>query len=343
MSRLLLHKATRAVLVGAIAVIMMSGAVFAQDWTVKAREEKSLVLYHTTNVPDTQKILDGFRQRAPYLAVEPFRATGEKLIQRLTTEIKAGRHLADVYIISGLQAWLLKDAGYIAPYRSPERERVNPALKDRDGYWSGIYWNLEVLGYHTKLAPAHEVPKRWEDLANPRWKGLVGLEEEDVQWYASILQLLGEEKGKELMRRIAQQRPQIRRGHTLLGQLMAAGEFALVPTLRVHEAEALKRKGAPVDWHAIEPLAPNPPVCVMLPKGAPRPNAAKVFIDYILSRDGQEIIRQMDRNSSRVDVEQPIARVTKVKLMEMDWEKVQKNYARYATEFRELFVTGAAR
>jgi iron(III) transport system substrate-binding protein len=169
------------------------------------------------------------------------------------------------------------------------------------------------------------------------------LEEEDVQWYASILQLMGEEKGKDLMRRIAQQNPQIRRGHTLLGQLMAAGEFALAPTLRVHEAESLKSKGAPVEWHAIEPLAPNPPVCVMLPKGAPRPNAAKVFIDYILSRDGQEVFRQMGRNSSRVDLEQPVARVTKIKLMEMDWERVQKNYARYAQEFRDTFVAVAAR
>ncbi len=81
----------------------------------------------------------------------------------------------------------------------------------------------------------------------------------------------------------------------------------------------------------------------MLPKGAPRPNAAKVFIDYILSRDGQEIFRQMGRNSSRVDLEQPIARVTKIKLMEMDWERVQKNYARYAQEFRDTFVAVAAR
>jgi len=326
-----------------VVAIFASPPVFAQDWTAKAREEKSLVVYHTTNVPDTQKILDGFRKRAPYLTVEPFRATGEKLIQKISTEVKAGRNLADVYIISGLQAWLLKEAGYIAPYASPERERINPALKDRDAYWTGIYWNLEVLGYNAKQVPPQDVPKRWEDLTRPRWKGQIGLEEEDVQWYASILQLMGEEKGKDLMRRIAQQNPQIRRGHTLLGQLMAAGEFALSPTLRVHEAESLKSKGAPIEWHAIEPLAPNPPVCVMLAKGAPRPNAAKVFIDYILSRDGQEIFRQMGRNSSRVDLEQPIARVTKIKLMEMDWERVQKNYARYAQEFRDTFVTVAAR
>src|ERR1044071_4565015 len=118
----------------ALVLIFASTPAFAQDWTAKARSEKSLVVYHTTNVPDTQKILDGFRKRAPYLTVEPFRATGEKLIQKISTEVKAGRNLADVYIISGLQAWSLKDAGYVAPYASPERERINPALKDRDGY-----------------------------------------------------------------------------------------------------------------------------------------------------------------------------------------------------------------
>jgi hypothetical protein len=51
----------------------------------------------------------------------------------------------------------------------------------------------------------------------------------------------------------------------------------------------------------------------------------------------------MGRNSSRVDLEQPVARVTKIKLMEMDWERVQKNYARYAQEFRDTFVAVAAR
>ncbi|MGH7771381.1 MAG: ABC transporter substrate-binding protein [Candidatus Binatia bacterium] len=310
----------------------------AQDWLPKAQEEKKVVLYHTTNVPDTQKILEGFRKRYPLLEVETYRATGEKLFQKIITEVRAGRNLADVYIISWFQAWLLKDGGYLAAYRSSERERVNSALRDRDGFWTGIYWNLESLTYNTKLVSPKDVPRRWDELLNPRWKGSIGLEEEDINWYAFLLHLMGEEKGKDFMRKVAAQKPLIRRGHTLLAQLIAAGEFALAPTIRVHLAETLKSQGAPVEWHAIEPIAPNPPVSVTLPKNAPHPHAARVFIDFILSREGQEILRLLHRNPSRTDVEQPVPRAAKVKLLEMDWEKIAKNYGRYAKEFREIFA-----
>lgn len=309
----------------------------AQEWIAKAKEEKKVAVYHTTNVRDTTKIVEGFRKRYPFMEFDSYRGTGERLIQKITTEVRAGQNLADVYIISGLQTWLLKSMGYIAPYASPERDKVFPTLKDRQGYWTGIYWNLEVLGYNTKLVAASDVPKKWEDLLLPRWKGKIGLEEEDVNWYSSILHLMGEERGKEFMRRLARQRPQIRRGHTLLSQLLAAGEFPIGPTIRVNSAETLKNQGAPVDWLAIEPLAPNPPVCLSLPKNPPRPNAARLFIDYMLSREGQTIIYQLKRNPTRTDVEQPIPRASKIKLMELDHDEVAKHYKRYADEFREIF------
>lgn len=309
----------------------------AEDLVSKAKEEKRIVLYHTTNVPDTQRILEGFRKRYPFIEVETYRATGEKLIQRVSTEVKAGRNLADVYIISGFQTWLLKGMGLLSPYKSPEGGKVHAALKDPQGYWTGIYWNLEVLAYHTTMVPSSEAPRKWEDLLNPRWRGQIGLEEEDVNWYTAILHLMGEEKGKDFMRRLAKQQPQIRAGHTLLAQLLAAGEFAIAPTIRVHQVEQMKGKGAPVEWVAIEPLAPNPPVCLSLPKNPSRPNAAKVFIDFLLSKEGQAIIYELKRNPSRTDVDQPVPRAAKIKLMEMDYDQVTKNYGRYAKEFREIF------
>ncbi|NIM06234.1 MAG: extracellular solute-binding protein, partial [Armatimonadetes bacterium] len=144
--------------------------------------------------------------------------------------------MADAYMISGLQTWLLKDAGLLSPFKSPEREKVDPALKDKLGYWTGVYWNLEVLGYNTQMVSAAEVPKKWEDLLTPRWKGQIGLEEEDVNWYTMILHLMGEEKGKAYARQLAKQQLQIRAGHTLMAQLLAAGEFALTLTIRTHSA-----------------------------------------------------------------------------------------------------------
>jgi len=325
------------ILLSLIAAALLESQLDAQDLVAKAKEERKVVLYHTTTVPDTQKIIEGFKKKHPFLDVEAYRATGEKLMQKIVTEVKAGRNLADVYIISGLQTWMLKDMGYLTPYSSPEREKVAAALRDKQGYWTGVYWNLEVLGYNTNLVPSGQVPVKWEDLLQPRWKGLIGLEEEDIQWYASLLHLMGEEKGKDYMRRLAKQQPQIRAGHTLLVQLLTAGEFALGPTTRVQSAEQMKDKGAPVDWTAIEPLAPNPPVSISLPKKASHPNAGKVFIDFMLAKEGQSILYSLKRSPTRTDLSLPVARAAKVKLMEMNHDKLAKNYNRYVQEFREIF------
>ena len=316
--------------------LLFCSELAAEDLVSKAKTEKKLVLYHTTTVADTQKIIDGFRKKYPFLEVDTYRATNEKLTQKILSEVKAGRNLADVYI-NGIQTVMLKELGLLSRYSSPEGEQVAKAFKDTQGYWTGVYWNMEVLGYNTKLVPATEVPTKWEDLLNPRWKNLIAIEEEDTFWYSSLLRLMGEGRGKEFMRRLAKQQPQIRAGHTLLTQLLAAGEFALAPTTRTQTAEQLKEKGAPVEWIAIEPLVPNPPVSVSLPKNAPRVNAAKLFIDFILSKEGQSIIYDVKRNPTRMDLSQPVARVAKIKLMEMDSDQRAKNYNRYTQEFREIF------
>jgi hypothetical protein len=144
--------------------------IHAQDWLANAQIEKKLVLYHSPNVPDTQNILTGFRKKYPFIEVETYRASGEKLLQKITMEARAGKNFSDAYLLSGFQTWLLKAMGLLLPYASPEREKVLAALKDSDGYWTGVYWNLEVLTYNTRMVRGPEAPKTWEDLLAPRWK-----------------------------------------------------------------------------------------------------------------------------------------------------------------------------
>jgi len=312
-------------------------SVLAQDIFAKAQEEKKFVLYHSTGIEDTQQILNLFRKRYPFLQVENHRLSSQKLFQRIVSEVRAGRHFADAYIISGAETWLVKDMGFLAPYASPERSRVRPSLMDRQGYWTGILWNLGVLGYNTRMVSQDRIPKRWEDLLQPHWKGLVGLEAEDVTWYLFMMKLMGNQKGKAFMTQLARQQPQVRSGYNLVAALLVAGEFALVPTARVHRVEQAKLDGAPVDWTAIEPLTPEPPVCVSLPKNAPRPNAGKLFIDFVLSRPAQELLYQLKRIPSRIDAPQPVSRLAQVKLIDAEFEKEIANFARYTKEYREIF------
>lgn len=308
----------------------------------KARDEKRVVVYNTTTVPDMQRIIEGFRKKYPFLEVESFRATGERLVQKILTEIRAGRYLADVYIISGLQMWLLRDGGHLVPYLSPEREAVRKSFKDNTGYWAGVYFNLEVLGYNTRLTSAQELPARWEGFLDPKWKGRMALEIEDIPWFVSLLQIMGEEKGMDFARRLARQQLQIRRGHTLIAQLVAAGEIPLTLTIRVGVAETLKGKGAPVDWNAIEPIAPNPPVSIAMARNGPHPNAGALFIDFVLSREGQTIIRSLNRNPTRGDVEQPVPRASRIKFFDVNWDNVVKHYSRYEKEFSDIFGVSSA-
>ena len=308
----------------------------AQDLVVKAQEEKKLVLYHSTGIEDTQQIIELFRKRYPFLLVENHRLSSQKLFQRIVSEVRAGRNLADAYIISGAETWLLKDMGFLAPYLSPERSRIRPSLIDRQGYWTGILWNLGVLGYNTRMVAPDRLPKRWEDLLQPHWKGLIGLEAEDVTWYIFMLKLMGNQKGKAFMAQLARQQPQVRSGYNLVAALMVAGEFALVPTARVHRVEQAKLDGAPVDWIAIEPLTPEPPVSVSLPKNAARPNAGKLFIDFVLSRPAQELLYRLKRIPSRTDAPQPIPRLAQVKLMDAEFEKEIGNFGRLTKEYREI-------
>ncbi|MGH7784363.1 MAG: ABC transporter substrate-binding protein, partial [Candidatus Binatia bacterium] len=307
-------------------LVMFSHARAAEDTVGLAQKEKKVVVYHTTTNPDTLAIAAAFKKKYPFAEVEGYRGTGEKLLQRITTEIKAGQHFADVYMISGLQTWILKDLGLLNIYRSPEREKVQPALRDQQGYWSGVYWNLEVLGYNTKLVQEKDIPRKWEDLLLPRWKGQIALEEDDVYWCTMMLRLMGEEKGKSYARQLAKQQLQIRAGHSLVAQLLAAGEFHLTPTLRVQTAEDLKSRKAPVEWVAIEPLAPNPPVAISLAKQAPHANIAKLYIDFVLSQEGQKIMAAFKRNPTRTDVDPPVPRASKVKLVELDQDNLAQYY-----------------
>lgn len=225
----------------------------------------------------------------------------------------------------------------MAVYNSPERAKIRPALRDRQGYWTGVLWNLGVLGFNTNIVASGAVPKTWQDLLQPRWKGQIGLEAEDVSWYIFILHLMGQEKGKVFLQQLSRQQPQVRSGHNLIAQLLIGGEFGLAPTARVHRVEEAKRQGAPVDWVTIEPLAPEPPVCISLPKNAPRPNAGKLFIDFVLSAEAQEVIYQLKRSPSRIDAPQPIPRLAQIKLLEIEYDQEAKDYTRYAREYRDTF------
>ena len=307
-------------------------------WVEKAKAEKEVKLYGTMNIPQMQTVIKSFEKKYPFIKVRNYSDGGKKLAQKIATEIRAGRYFADVYQISGAEMFLLKRQGYLNKYESSERKHTRDIYKDKGGYWTGIYANLEFIGYNKTLVSAREAPRGHNDLLDPKWKGKIAIDPTDIEWYITQVYLLGEAKAKEFMQRFARQELQVRRGHTLLAQLLAAGEFSLLMTLRDNTGYSLIQKGAPIDWVAIEPVIPNPANAVALPNRPPHPNAARLFIDYVLSREGQGVMRTLGRNITRVDLDPLQARVKKLKYGKIDWADYMGDYKKYEAEFRELFV-----
>jgi extracellular solute-binding protein len=167
----------------------------------------------------------------------------------------------------------------------------------------------------------------------------MALDSRDYEWYISQIHLLGgEEKAREYMKQLARQEIQIRDGHGLLAQLLAAGEFPLQLTLRDELAEDLIKSGAPIDWVAFEPVIPNAASGVGMARNPPHPNAARLFIDFVLSRESQEAYQREGRTATRTDLESPNERIRKLKYGQIDWATYFGRLNKYEKEYDELFV-----
>lgn len=131
------------------------------------------------------------------------------------------------------------------------------------------------------------------------------MEDERYRWFAYTLDKLGEEKGLGFMKRLAARKLSFRHGDTLIAQLLAAGEFSICVVCYGYRIELMKSKGAPVDWNADEPVTASGST-ISLAKQAPHPNAAKLLVDFILSKEGQTILASFFTVPARGDV-RPLA------------------------------------
>jgi iron(III) transport system substrate-binding protein len=164
---------------------------------------------------------------------------------------------------------------------------------------------LNVIAYNKKMVAPADVPKSFWDLADPKWKGQLLMDENESKWMGGMIAYYGEPKAMDLMRRLAAQAIQFRTGHSLLQTVLAAGERPIVVVAFANGVDRLKREGAPIEWVTAEPVLALT-FGLGLVKNAPHPNAARVFIDFILSREGQEAMGANGYFVPRSDVTSPI-------------------------------------
>ena len=306
-----------------------------------AKKEGRLVLYMGMDTDEANLYAKEFTKQYPFIKPEIFRSSGEKVQTRFLIEHRANVHNADIFQTSIVQVYQLKNSALLSKYVSQESRIYPEGFKDSQGYWTAFYLIPYVIGYNTRLVAPKDAPTSYEDLLHPKWKGEIGLETEEYQWFYHLLQIMGKEKGPEYMRKLAGQNLQMRKGHTLLADLVAAGEMKLAVVVYANRVERMKNSGAPIDWVRFKVPTITVLNAVSIPEKAPHPNAARLFVDFVLSKEGQNLLRGLRRIPARPDVLPDPPSLTKgLNLYAARPEGMIENYNETVTHFDEIFNKG---
>jgi iron(III) transport system substrate-binding protein len=275
------------------AIYLYKGADRDQRLIAKAREEGTLTFYTSMATTESGPLAQAFEKKYG-VKVQLWRALSENVLQRALTEARGGRRSMDVVETNAPEVEALAREQAVAEFDSPYLADLPAWAIPPHRRWFSDRANLWVTGYNTGKVKREELPATVDGFADPKWKGRLSIEATDNDWMYGVSSFMGEERGREFFQKLAALKPEMRKGHILVAQLLAAGELSVCLTIYSGNADSIKAKGGPIDWVAVEPLVGRPQA-IALAKNAPHPHAALLFADFVLSPEGQKLLGDMGR------------------------------------------------
>ena len=313
-------------------VALLQGEARAQRLNDGARKEGGLTIYAAMPAEDLVALVDAFTRKTG-IKVTTWRSSSEGLVQRIVAEARSGRYSVDIVQNNAPATSELGREHLLQEVRSPFHADLMPQAVPARREWVGLYVLVFLQVYNTTKVKKDELPASYADLRHPRWKGRLGIEADDQPWFAYVLKELGEEQGTKLFKDIVRSNGiSVRKGHTLLSNLVASGEIPLSLTVYSNRPLQMKREGAPVDWFVIPPAIAQFTSIALL-KRAPHPHAAMLFYDFLLS-DGQQILAERDfvPTSNKID-----APLKKLPLKFIDPELFLDMNDKWVRDFNDVF------
>ena len=263
-----------------------------QRLIVGAKKEGAVNVYSSMTVDDMKIIGSGFEKKYG-VKLQAWRASSEDILQRVLVEARGGRSEVDAVETSSLEMESLYREGMLQRVNSPLLADIAPAALRPHREWVGDRINIIAEGYNTDLIKKQDVPKSYADLLDPKWKGKLTIEADDSVWFGALVTAMGEAKGLQYFRDLVRKNGlSLRKGHTLIANLIVSGEVPYSLTVYHYRVEQLKRAGAPIEWQVLPPgIARFLGTGVL--KRAPHPNAAILFFDFMM-HDGQALLVNHD-------------------------------------------------
>jgi ABC-type Fe3+ transport system substrate-binding protein len=276
-----------------------AAAPSAADLLAAAKKEGKVVIYTSFNAEEFDPVAATFNKKYPDIKVDYYRANSEDVAAKALNEFRANSFLVDILETNDTDIVNLWSAGILGPYKSAELKGYPDGSFDPDGFFATSRVNLVVITYNTNLVKKEDAPKKLEDLLDPKYaNGKMAVEASDFPLMAYTQKVMGDAKSNEFWTKLGAQKPRVVVGHTELANFLAAGEFAISPTVYAHRVESLKDKKAPVEWVRTEPVYAFP-LDLGIAKNAPHPNAAKVWTDWFFSAEGQQAVADIGRFPAR--------------------------------------------
>jgi len=305
-----------------------------------AKGEGEAVIYANMDVSAMKPLTDGFMKRYPGTQVASVHFSGASIITRLESEARAGKPLSDVVLSGQLGVLALIDKKIALRYRSPEREFFRAGLKDHDGLWTAYMTNVMVSAFNTRNVKKDEAPRNVNDLLRPRWKGRLTMDSQSYVWFGTMLQYLGDEAGVRFMKQLNEQNIAHQRGRRLMTQLVAAGEFDMAVETNLNSVLTLAKQGAPLSFAPIQPYFLSPSL-VFMSANAPHPYTGALFVDFLLSEEGQKIVVTTNRMPANSKIKSPESQILEGQdVRTPDIFDIGKNYQAIGRRYQEIF-TGA--
>ena len=273
---------------------------------VEGAKKEGQVTVYSSMIADQalRPILNGFEAKYPFVKPQYVRDDPPQQLQKVMAESRASRMVVDVLESTGLEV-PVRAANINQPFWSPQTEAYGPEHRDPENYWAPTRFSYLGACYNTNLVKREEVPKNFDDFLDPKWKGKIawsGTVIGAMLFITGVRNFMGEEKALAYLQKLAKQDiTSIASANRVVVDRVMAGEHALCLDAFLHHPIISAHKGAPVAPLPLEPVL-TVVSSVMLPKAPPHPYAAMLFIDYLLSKEGQARLQSADYFPGHPDV-----------------------------------------
>jgi len=266
---------------GAVGAASYSGSDREQRLRQGAANESQLTLYSALAVEDNAAVVSAFEKKHA-IKVNLWRAGSEEVRDRVLAEASARRPRVDIVLDDYYSLQALHREQLLYPASSPLLADLLPQAIPPHHEWVAAFFTVLGGAYNTQEVERADLPSGYRDLLNSKPKGPIGIEAGDYTWFAATCRALGEADCIDLFRSIGRRHGySVRKGHTLLTNLVAAGEMPIALTVFRKAAVQLSRKGATIDWFGLLPMV-SQPGAVALARAAPHANSAMLFYDFMI-------------------------------------------------------------